>query len=99
MLQENRSFDHYFGNLNSYRQSLGLPADVDVAPPSVTNPARGGSGPIARFHLHDKCMELLSPFWNESHRDFNLKDPTSATATLDGFAETAGRICRIRRAH
>jgi phospholipase C len=90
MLQENRSFDHYFGNLNSYRQSLGLPADVDVAPPDVTNPARGSSGPIARFHLHDKCMELLSPFWNESHRDFNLKDPTSSTATLDGFAETAG---------
>ena len=29
MMQENRSFDHYFGHLNEYRTSLGLPADVD----------------------------------------------------------------------
>ena len=29
MLQENRSFDHYFGHLNEYRTAHGLPADVD----------------------------------------------------------------------
>src|ERR1700759_4387057 len=29
MMQENRSFDHYFGQLNAYRTSKGLPADVD----------------------------------------------------------------------
>ncbi|MGC2695751.1 MAG: alkaline phosphatase family protein [Candidatus Angelobacter sp.] len=90
MLQENRSFDHYFGNLNNYRASLGLPQDVDVAPPGVTNPARDGTGPIARFHFTDKCIDPLSPFWNESHRDFNLNNPTSTTGTLDGFANTAG---------
>jgi phospholipase C len=90
MYQENRSFDHYFGNLNNYRQSLGLPADVDVAPAGVTNLANDGSGPVARFHFTDKCIESLSPFWNESHRDFNLNDPASLTATLDGFASVAG---------
>jgi phospholipase C len=90
MVQENRSFDHYFGNLNNYRAAQGLPQDVDVAPAGVTNPAHDGSGPIARFHFTDKCIDVLSPFWNESHRDFNLKNPTSTTATLDGFAETAG---------
>jgi phospholipase C len=90
MYQENRSFDHYFGDLNNYRQAHGVPADVDVAPAGVTNPARDGSGPVARFHFTDKCIESLSPFWNESHRDFNLNDPTSSTATLDGFASVAG---------
>src|SRR5689334_13481539 len=58
MVQENRSFDHYFGNLNAYRQAQSLPADVDVAPPGVTNPGGNGAGPIARFHFTDKCMEL-----------------------------------------
>ncbi|MGA2990643.1 MAG: alkaline phosphatase family protein, partial [Candidatus Korobacteraceae bacterium] len=29
MLQENRSFDHYFGHLNAYRATLGLPAAAD----------------------------------------------------------------------
>jgi phospholipase C len=90
LYQENRSFDHYFGNLNSYRQAHGAPADVDVAPAGVTNLARDGSGPVARFHFTDKCIESLSPFWNESHRDFNLNAPTSSTATLDGFANVAG---------
>lgn len=32
MLQENRSFDNYFGKLNDYRVSQGLPADVDGSP-------------------------------------------------------------------
>jgi phospholipase C len=94
MLQENRSFDHYFGNLNNYRASLGLPQDVDVAPAGVTNQAHDGSGPIARFHFHDKCIEPLSPFWNESHRAFNLKDPASSTGALDGFAEAAGNFAQ-----
>src|SRR5258706_12360147 len=52
MYQENRSFDHYFGDLNNYRLAHGLPADVDVAPATVTNAARDGSGPIARFHFN-----------------------------------------------
>src|SRR5690242_12885314 len=32
MLQENRSFDHYFGMLNEYRKTQGFPQDVDVTP-------------------------------------------------------------------
>jgi len=92
MYQENRSFDHYFGDLNNYRLAHGLAADVDVAPPGVTNVARDGSGPIARFHFNDKCSESLSPFWNESHNSFNLADPTSATGAMDGFAQSAGQF-------
>src|SRR6185369_5855299 len=39
MLQENRSFDHYFGKLNDYRQSKGLGADVDGLPADASNPS------------------------------------------------------------
>ena len=94
MLQENRSADHYFGNMNNYRASLGLAQDFDVAPSGITNPGHNNSGPIARFHFHDKCIDVLSPSWDESHRDFNLHAPLSSEATLDGFAETAGNFAQ-----
>src|SRR5450756_1041756 len=32
MLQENRTFDNYFGQLNQYREKQGLPQDVDGLP-------------------------------------------------------------------
>src|SRR5437763_469571 len=32
MIQENRSFDHYFGMLNAFRAQYGLGADVDGMP-------------------------------------------------------------------
>src|ERR1700674_400302 len=37
MVQENRSFDHYFGFLNDYRVSQGLAADVDGMPANAQN--------------------------------------------------------------
>ncbi len=91
MLQENRGFDHYFGHLPQYRASQGLPAsDVDGEPATASNPAFTDGHPIAAFKMVSTCQEDLSPFWNESHVAFNLKDPTSTTATLDGFANAAG---------
>src|SRR4051812_2397385 len=39
MLQENRSFDNYFGKLNDYRVSKGLGADVDGLSSSSSNPS------------------------------------------------------------
>jgi len=35
MLQENQSFDHYFSQLNAYREKQGLSAEVDVTPTNV----------------------------------------------------------------
>src|ERR1041385_7346543 len=64
-MQENRSFDHYFGQLNVYRakQTPPLPQDVDtwsssadktptnVSTPSY-NPDTGQAGPpIKAFHM------------------------------------------------
>ena len=36
MIQENRSFDHYFGQLNAYRAANGLPQDVDGLPANAS---------------------------------------------------------------
>jgi phospholipase C len=49
---------------------------------------------IASYHLHTMCVENPSPSWNESHSDFNLHDPTSGSATLDGFVHTAAHDAR-----
>ncbi|MGE5736050.1 MAG: alkaline phosphatase family protein, partial [Acidobacteriota bacterium] len=91
MVQENRSFDEYFGMLNAYRQANGMPQDVDGLPPTASNPTLNGKGIIPAFHMISACTEAPSPSWNESHVDFNRKAPTLATATMDGFVTTAAR--------
>ncbi|HYX53761.1 MAG TPA: alkaline phosphatase family protein, partial [Candidatus Limnocylindrales bacterium] len=83
-MQENRSFDHYFGQLNVYRAANGLPQDVDTwtstsdkTPTNVStvgfDPANSGFGPpIHAFHMQSQCSENLSPSWNETHVMWNL---------------------------
>lgn len=88
LVQENRSFDHYFGQLNEYRRQRGIPEDVDGLPANAWNPDRSGQ-PIASFHFDTVCSESQSPSWNETHRQWNVKDPASSTGTMDGFVYTA----------
>jgi phospholipase C len=94
MMQENRSFDEYFGQLNAYRQSQGLGADVDVTPANASQLAFDHSTTFTPFHMVSMCAEELSSFWNESHNDWNHEAPTSATAAMDGFANSAGNDSR-----
>jgi phospholipase C len=90
MVQENRSFDNYFGKLNDYRATLGLTPDVDGIPAQgFTNPDVAGTGTVSTFHQTDACIENTSPAWNESHVDYNRHDPASDVATMDGFVFTA----------
>lgn len=90
MVEENRSFDSYFGKLADYWQQNGYPAQAfDGLPTNASNPAQTGSGVISSFHLRTTCTENMDPAWNNSHVDWNRTDPTSATATLDGFVSTA----------
>src|SRR5581483_8448584 len=70
MLQENRSFDHYFGMLNAYRQANGMPQDVDGLAANATNPSLDGLSLVPAFHMISGCTEAPSPSWNESHVDF-----------------------------
>ncbi|HLX74529.1 MAG TPA: alkaline phosphatase family protein, partial [Terriglobales bacterium] len=44
MVQENRSFDHYFGHLNAYRVANGFPPSVDGTPANASNPTSTGAG-------------------------------------------------------
>lgn len=105
-MQENRSFDHYFGQLNAYRakQTPPLPQDVDTwtsgtdkTPANVSapgyDPVTGKAGPpIKAFHMQSACSENLTPSWNETHRIFNLFHTGSGVFTMDGFAFIEGKF-------
>ncbi len=91
MLQENRSFDHYFGSLNTYRAAHGQGSnDVDGIPSGYTNSSYDGTSTVAPFHAPTVCFEGLSPSWNSSRRDVNRYNPVSpATEPMDGFVYSA----------
>src|SRR4029077_8338135 len=92
IMQENRSFDSYFGKINDYRASLGLGRDVDDLETDFTNPADDGDL-IRTFHLGTSCIFNTSAAWLESHGNanrFNTSD--SASLLMDGFVHTAGRL-------
>ena len=90
MVQENRSFDSYFGQLPAYWKANGYPQanqkpPFDGLPANASNPSFDGTHSVAAFHLATECIQQLTPSWNESHVDWNRKDPTSPNATMDGF--------------
>jgi phospholipase C len=93
MAQENRSFDTYFGQLPAYWAANGYPAQqLNGLPTNASNPSVSGtttSSTIPAYHIQTECIENLTPSWDESHLDFNLNNPTSTTATLDGFVYNA----------
>ena len=73
MLQENRSFDMYFGQLGGYRTTrlggLGIQDNqtVDSFSPNVTLTNSNTGATITPFHERTECTENLSPAWDESH--------------------------------
>jgi len=80
MVQENRSFDNYFGVLAQYRVNHQPPiqgaqlSDVDdlhTLPSNyqICNP-KGDC--FAPFHARTECIENLSPSWDETHYDMDL---------------------------
>ncbi len=79
LLQENRAFDNYFGNLAYYRVNIDqIPGaqlsdvnDLHNLPPGYTikNP-QGQSYPP--FHARTECTEGLGAGWNDIHTDMDL---------------------------
>jgi len=80
MLQENRAFDNYFGELAEYRVNHQPPIqgaqlsdveDLHTLPQNyqICNPQGGCFGP---FHARTECIENLSPSWDETHYDMDL---------------------------
>ncbi|MGF1465795.1 MAG: phospholipase C [Sandaracinaceae bacterium] len=76
-MQENRSFDHYYGRL----PDAGVTA-VDGIPPSFTNPDLDGDE-VAPFPLESTCLEADPPHqWEAMNAQWN-------GGALDGFVTTA----------
>lgn len=95
MIQENRSFDTYFGQLPAYWQANGFPdQQFDGIPANASNPSFDGLSTVNAYHVATVCTENLSPSWNESHVQWNRQNPTSSTATMDGFVFTAAHFAR-----
>lgn len=81
LIQENRSFDNYFGSLGAYRVARGLPADVDGL--DLSNLAKYGQQDaqgniVLPYHQRSVCVENTSPSWNPSHNAYN-------NGLMDGF--------------
>jgi len=92
MAQENRSVDTYFGQLPAYWAANGFPSQqFDGLPAGASNPGYNGAPSVNAYHIATECTENLTPSWDESHLDFNLNNPTSTTATLDGFVYNAAK--------
>ncbi len=73
VMQENRTFDHYFSSLTVPGQ------DVDGAAPTATNPDPTTPGAtIARFHQTTYCFDNPAEEWNQVHREVD-------GGAMDGF--------------
>ena len=92
LVQENRSFDSYFGKLDAYRVNHnppipgaktgdvnGVPSDSAVTLTDLQN------NPRHPFHYATECTENLSPAWNESHFDVD-------GGKMDNFMQTTNSV-------
>jgi phospholipase C len=92
MIQENRSFDAYFGKINDFRTQSGLGRDADDLEVLFSNPADDGST-VNNFHLTTSCIYNTTAAWLESHGDMNRFAPSDGNPLLlDGFVHTAGGL-------
>lgn len=93
MAQENRSFDHYFGQLPGYWAANGYPMQqFDGIPANASNPGWTAGASVRAYHLATECVENLSPSWDESHLDWNLEKPLSGTPAMNGFVWNAANF-------
>jgi len=71
LMQENRSFDHYFGHLHA--------KGAEQEPKTASNPNPLGGAPIKAFHAKATCeVADLDHSWNGTHRSWN-------NGAMDGF--------------
>ena len=63
--------------------------------PASTTCVPDSSVLIPSFHFTSTCQEEQSPFWDESHVDWNYSDPTGqSAAALNGFVIAAANDAR-----
>ncbi len=104
LLQENRTFDTYFGMLNPYRKSQGFNVgddgkeyDVDGIDDKLTtftNQDDEGDS-FGLFKFASSCIDDMSSAWLESYGDVNRFDFSLSRKTLmDGFVHTAENFAK-----
>src|SRR5262249_52606090 len=99
VLQENRSFDSYFGMLNPYRKAHGfnigddhVEYDVDGIDDKLTTISNvNDEGTVFQlFHTTSSCLDDMTSSWLESFGDVSRFDFTTTRPILmDGFVHTA----------
>lgn len=89
-VQENRSFDNYFGLLGQYRASEGYPNSINGVPLNASLPDYKNTGNVSPYHWQTVCTESMSPAWNETHysihggkMDYFMKTEGSTPSTID----------------
>ena len=99
MLQENHTFDNYFGMLNPYREAnkwnIGDDGNtynvdgIDDKLSTITNTDDEGTS-YKLFKLKSSCVDDMSSAWLESYGDVNRYDfSTTRGINMDGFVHTA----------
>src|SRR5207244_2170360 len=74
LMQENRSFDSYFGKLHVQGQPAATPEPLDAK-----NPNPSGGSPIHAYHKHRYCeVADLDHSWNGAHHEYDH-------GRMDGF--------------
>jgi phospholipase C len=99
MLQENRSFDTYFGMLNPYRQANGWNVGddgktytVDGIDDKLTQFAQDDDEgqAFSLFKFQSTCIDDMTSAWQESYGDVNRYDfSTNRAISMNGFVHTA----------
>ncbi len=80
VMQENRSFDHYYGQLSKQGQP-----DAEGPPSAFTNPDTSGD-PVSPYHLTDSCLPEDPPHqWTDMHAGWDM-------GRMDGFVKSAASI-------
>ena len=76
LMQENRSFDHYFGQLHDQGQPRVRPPRKNASNPDPTD---ASAAPIGRFHKTTYCETAdLDHSWNGTHKEYD-------GGSMDGF--------------
>ena len=99
MMQENRTFDHYFGMLNPYRVANGFTTGEDGVTYSVdgiddklntiSNQDDAGNS-YSLFKLSSTCIDDDSSAWLPAYGDVNRYDfSLTRGIDMDGFVHTA----------
>lgn len=63
-------------------------------PPNSFCQINPSSPAVPSFHYQSTCVETPSPSWAESHRSWNVNDPTSPDALLNGFVDAGANDSR-----